>query len=119
MSDTELYLMFVLGGVCSFPVWIVAASWRGERMLQKWAARNGFEILKKESTHLSVPGGPITKYARMGRPVYRVSLSDKSGAIRRAWVICGHWYWGVISSQVKVVWILFGDVNRFSSDENW
>jgi hypothetical protein len=94
---TCLYIAFAA-------VWIGLVIWRAEWMLRVWAARNDLEIVeKKERTcsarALSVFWGGGT------RPVYLVTVRDKTGSVRRAWVACGHWYWGVLLPDVKVAWL--------------
>jgi hypothetical protein len=90
----------------SFVLFVGFVFWRADRMLRKWAASNGLEIVeKKERTHraleLSVFRGGL------GRPVYLVTVRDKTGSVRRAWVACGSWFWGVmsLSSDVQVAWL--------------
>jgi hypothetical protein len=90
----------------SFIVWVGFVFWRAERMLRSWADCNDLEIVeKKERTDAARDLSGFC--GGLGRPVYLVTVRDKTGAIRRAWVACGSLFWGVmsLSPTVQVAWL--------------
>jgi hypothetical protein len=122
--NTLCGLTMCLCGLCCFLIGLRYSNWRGERLLENWAASNDLVILEKENRYLSPQFGdplnyPITLWGFGGRPVYLVSVKDKSGAVRRAWVACGHWFWGVSSDEVKVVWLREEEGKQLPLDGDW
>ena len=84
--NTLCGLMVCLCGLCCFLVGLRFSIWRGEHLLEKWATSNDFVILEKENRYLSPQLGdplnyPVTLWGFGGRPVYHVSVKDKSGAV--------------------------------------
>jgi hypothetical protein len=97
--------LWALMSVLSFIVWVCFVFWRADRMLRRWAVSNDLVIVeKKERTAAAwwLAGFWGNNLARL---VYLVTVRDKAGAVRRAWVACGGWFWGVLSPDVQVAWL--------------
>lgn len=100
------HFLWALISVLSFIVWVGFVFWRADRMLRRWAVRNGLSIVeKKERT--AAAWALHGFWGNLGRPVYLVTVRDKAGAVRRAWVACGSWFWGAmsLSPDVQVAWL--------------
>jgi hypothetical protein len=75
---------------------------RGRQLLEGWAGRQGLDLVDVEVRFLR--RGPFFWTTSNGQLVYYVSLRDGSGEIRRAWVRCGGWFFGMLSDNVDVRW---------------
>ena len=74
---------------------------RSASLLQKWAEDNDLYIVSSEFRYLF--RGPFFWTSR-GRTVYRVTVEDKTGRVRKGWVLCGGWWWGLMSDHVEARW---------------
>ena len=89
--------IFVLG------VFIINWQFKKSRLLiDKWAARNGYRILNRRFQLFW--RGPFWWRSSKGQLVYRVTIQDAAGNIRRAWIRCGGFFVGLLSDQVTVEW---------------
>lgn len=71
-------------------------------ILRLWADRNGYEILSSEGRHLF--SGPFFLKTFSGQHVYRVTVRDSRGTIRKGWVRCGGAWLGCLSSHADAEW---------------
>jgi hypothetical protein len=111
MSDAEpilnivsLGLVFVIavaGSVLMF-VLIRGGKRRAGQMLTEWAARNGYRII--ESRRLYIFRGPYFSMSSRAQIIYRVTVQDAQGNIRRGWVRCGSYFLGPWRDVVAVRW---------------
>jgi len=74
---------------------------RAENLLQSWAARSGYELLKHERKMECGPFSALTTWAQV---IYFVTVADERGHTRRAWLRCGRMLTGVLSNKVQVHW---------------
>jgi len=99
--ELAVMLAFILFGC----LYVFGVAWwvaRGSKLLADWARSNGYEILRKQRRFLRK--GPFSFPRAWGLPVFRVTLQDGQGRTRRAWVRCGSWWTGLLSSKVTVEW---------------
>ena len=75
---------------------------RGEVLLDRWAARNGYRIVEREYRWLAK--GPFFFRSGKGHSVYRIAVRDGAGELRRGWARCGGWFIGLLSDHVEVRW---------------
>jgi hypothetical protein len=75
---------------------------RSGSILDKWAAENGYQILESELRPLR--RGPFFFTTAKGQEVYRVTVQDAGGAIRRGYVRCGSFFFGMLSDRAEVRW---------------
>jgi hypothetical protein len=75
---------------------------RAGSILDNWAAENGYRILESE---LRWSGrGPFFFTTARGQEVYRVTVEDQGGTIRRGYVRCGSYFFGMLSDKAEVRW---------------
>jgi hypothetical protein len=74
---------------------------RSQKLLKRWAADNGVELLHVE--HRMFRKGPFIWSSR-SQSVYRVEVRDQQGVVRKGWVRCGSWWGGVLSDKVEARW---------------
>ena len=75
---------------------------RGYHILETWAEAGGYQILNFERRYLRL--GPFFFGTSKGQVVYRVTVQDQQGQIRRGYVRCGSYLLGVWSDQAEVRW---------------
>lgn len=91
-------IVLVIGGLSM--MWHFS---RGRTVLERWAAENGYEILQSRYRHLLK--GPFFVRSGKGHAVYHVTIRDRGGAVRTAYVRCGSWLGGLLSDHVVVEWM--------------
>lgn len=79
---------------------VVVLSRSGNQLLETWARQNGFRLVSRD--YRIIDTGPF--YSTSGRRVYRVTVEDRDGKRRSAFVRCGGWFWGVLTEGVEVRW---------------
>jgi hypothetical protein len=98
--------LFRAMGIVAFAIFfVVMIAWhfsRSRRLLEKWAAENGFRII--ESSYRNLVRGPFFWTTSKGQSVYRVTVEDATGQRRSGWVRCGSWLLGLWSDSVQVRW---------------
>ncbi len=75
---------------------------KASSMLARWASENGYRILKKR--YRWIFRGPFWWRLSDKMLVYRVTVKDAEGTVRRGWVRCGGGFMGLSNDQVAVVW---------------
>jgi hypothetical protein len=75
---------------------------RSGRMVERWAADNGYRLLGEEYRWFL--RGPFWWRTGNGMAVYHVTVQDASGRVREGYVRCGGWFLGLLSDQVAVEW---------------
>jgi hypothetical protein len=96
-------LLFAILLIAAF----IALNWlvekRAKSIVQKWAAEHGYDIL-----HFVSPfhNGAFSFWSTSrGQVVYSVTLRDRDGLKRAAWVRCGSFTGGVLfSDEIEVRW---------------
>ena len=74
---------------------------RAKSILQRWADKNGYEILSSE---YRLMGGRFWWRRTENQEVYYVTIRTSEGQVRRGWVRCGGWFFGILSDQADVEW---------------
>ena len=83
--------------------WGIARRWSKSRSLvHEWARREHLEILHMERGVFR--RGPLFWFTSKGQEVFHVTLRERSGRVRAAWVRCGSWWWGLLSDKVEARW---------------
>jgi hypothetical protein len=75
---------------------------RAGQILEHWAKDNGYEILSSE--HRWLRRGPFFWWTGRGQEVYYVTVRTPDGKLRRGWIRCGSYFWGVLSDSAEVRW---------------
>jgi hypothetical protein len=84
---------------------VASVGWRFSRsraLLHEWADEHGFRLIDYEYRWLV--RGPFFWTTSKSQTVYRVTVEDGRGSIRKGWVRCGTWLAGLWSRQVDVRW---------------
>jgi hypothetical protein len=108
-ADPILSLVYLALGcimIGAFPAllitFIVGGYRRADRMLTEWAARHGYRII--ESQRHKLWKGPFLLSSSNNQVVYRVTVQDAQGNIRRGWVRCGNYRFGPWKKLIDVKW---------------
>jgi hypothetical protein len=95
--------LFFLGAVAAL---VILAMWwhfdRSNSLLHRWAAENGYHVVRHEYRHLCK--GPFFWTSTKGQSVYYVVVEDSGGTRCNAWVRCGGWWLGLLSDHVEARW---------------
>lgn len=75
---------------------------RSGSLLQQWAMKNDYQIIRQE--YRSFFKGPFFWTSTRGQTVYYVVVEDSDGNRRSGWVRCGGWWLGLLSDNVEVRW---------------
>jgi hypothetical protein len=75
---------------------------RSRSLLERWAERNGYQIIDADYRNLF--RGPFFWTTAKGQTVYRVTVEDEAGIERSGWVRCGSQWLGLLSDRVEVRW---------------
>ena len=95
-------IAFILFAVFIVSIMVTFAKWhysRADDILARWAEDNGYEIRSSERCWFK---GPF--FALNDQEVYYVTVRTTDGQLRRGWVRCGGWLFGVLSSRTDVRW---------------
>jgi hypothetical protein len=99
------FIAFAVVAVLAIFVFAWILEWRHDRataMLQKWAAQNGYQIIRQE--HRAFFKGPFFWTSGKSHEVYFVVVEDSGGCQKSAWVRCGGFWLGLWSDHVAVRW---------------
>ena len=99
MDATALLVMVI---VISVPVFLIWHYTRAASILERWAAQNGYRIIEREIR--PIRRGPYFFTTGRSQAVYRVTVEDREGGIRRGYVRCGGWFLGMFSDHADVRW---------------
>jgi hypothetical protein len=75
---------------------------RAERILQRWARDQGYQIRSKE--HRWFRRGPFFWRTSGAQEVFYVEIRTPEGEIKRGWVCCGGWLLGMLQGDAEVRW---------------
>ena len=75
---------------------------RSRKLLEQWAADNGFHILERE--YRNFRKRPFFWTSSNSQAVYHVTVRDREGNVHSGWVRCGGWILGMLSNQTEVRW---------------
>jgi hypothetical protein len=104
MSSRSLIIVAVLfvGGIVSFCLSIL----RGKAIVQKWAAANGFEIIRAELCLFTGGSGMWETPTSRNQIIYSVQVRDRDGLERSGWVRVGSFFGGIMfaSKAAEVKW---------------
>lgn len=97
-----LFIFTGLGIGILFIVWWSVS--RGRMMLERWTTANGYRLLSSE--HRWFQRGPFLRYPQngMANMVYFVVVQTPEGKIKRGWVLCGSFWWGMLHDKTEVRW---------------
>jgi hypothetical protein len=110
MDSPILYVLnFVCGGIC-IAAWltpIAIFSYKAMKkqreksalLLKNWATKSVYTLLRQEARSF----GPFFGKSS-NQHVYYIIVEDREGQRRRGWALCGGWFTGLMSEQVKVKW---------------
>jgi len=90
-----LFFVFVI----SMMVWHFS---RSRKMVEQWANDNCMELIEAERRFLR--RGTYWWRTNKGQEVFRITVRDSSGQVRRGYVRVGGWFLGMLSDQVNVEW---------------
>lgn len=101
MHEAGPVLLFIL----FFAVAILTMWWhfsRSRNMVEQWARDNGMELIEAERRFLR--RGTYWWRTAKGQEVFRITVRDSSGQVRRGYARVGGWFMGMMSDQVSVEW---------------
>ncbi|HZS94004.1 MAG TPA: hypothetical protein VFA78_04345 [Chloroflexota bacterium] len=75
---------------------------RARSILDRWARRNGYRIIDREVRLLR--RGPFFLTTGQNQEVYRVTVEDGNRRVRRGYVRCGGFLFGLLSDRADVRW---------------
>jgi hypothetical protein len=75
---------------------------RAASILEKWAYNHRLRILRREYRYFF--RGPFTWFTGKSQVVYYVTVENRNGEVRTAWVRCGGYFLGLWSDHVDVEW---------------
>ena len=111
MSDADPFLTsFVALMFCLVSVGLIALAFafvigsyrRAARLLSQWAASNGYRIIESERRKFFK--GPFFWGSSNNQIIFRVTVQDAYGNIRRGWVRCGSYLLGAWNDEVDFRW---------------
>jgi hypothetical protein len=98
--------VFPLLGMIALVVFAVAImAWhysRARSVLEEWAGTNGYEILSSERRWFR--RGPFWWSTSRGQEVCYVTVRTSDGQVKRGWVRCGNWFFGLLMNDAAVRW---------------
>ena len=103
-SEVATFLLIALAIVIIVAATVLSILWtrrRSQTILQRWAERNGLQLLESELRWFR--RGPFFLSGR-GQVVYYVSAMDGQGMIHRGWVRCGGFWLGLLRDEAEVRW---------------
>lgn len=91
-----------IGGIAMF--WL--ATLRGKAIVQKWAAKNQFEILRAEPCLFTGGSGMWQTRPSRNQIIYSVRVRDRAGQERSGWLRIGSFFGGIMfgSEAAEVKW---------------
>lgn len=95
----------VIAAVALVPLAILFAFWKYSRertLIAEWANRNHYEIIHCEQRWFFY--GPFMWTSSKSQTVYHVTIRDTHGKQRNAFIRCGGYFIGMLSSNVDVSW---------------
>jgi hypothetical protein len=100
-------LLFVFIASIAFMVlMMVWACSRSRQILDDWARRNGYQIIKSKHRLFRIIGPFLWTCNEfvLHQEVYFVTVRTPEGEIRRGWVLCGNWFLGILINSAQVRW---------------
>lgn len=101
-----MYVVPALIAVLALAALVTGASYwryrRSRRLLARWAQRSHVELLRAERRLVS--RGPFFWRSSDSQIVFRVTVRDRDGQVRRGFVRIGGWFLGVLSDQTAAEW---------------
>ena len=89
----------LLGLAFGLEVW---RSRRSEKTIRDWARNSEYHLLMLRNVFPFA--GPFFWTKSGQQTVFRVTIRDNAGAAKSAWLLCGHWWRGVLSDEIVVRW---------------
>lgn len=83
---------------------------KSRRLIDEWAARNQYRVLDRRWKMLWF--GPFWWRTSKHQRVHRVTVQDREGKTRKAWIRCGGFVMDLMSDKMTVEW----DEGRPSSE---
>jgi hypothetical protein len=104
-SLLQIFLMMVASGVIitGFVAWKRWRLGRARTILEKWAAKNYYEVLHCDRPFST--GGFSFWTTANDQVVLLATLQERGGPVRKAWVRCGSVLGGLSSDDIEVKWI--------------
>jgi hypothetical protein len=75
---------------------------RSKNIVYAWAESEGYELLECE--YCAGRKGPFLLTSSSGQTICRITVKTSDGEIRRGWIKCGGFLFGIINSKTEVVW---------------
>jgi hypothetical protein len=89
--------------ISAFIAWSWLFQARAKSVVKQWASEHGYVVLQFESPFHSGTFSWLT--TSRGQVVYYVTIRDRAGSERKAWVRCGSYSGGVLfSNKIEVRW---------------
>ena len=96
-------IMLLVAAIVALAVWsVVRGESRASRMLDNWLRENNYQLLQKSAPWIK--DNPFFMGSNRSQKVFKVAVRTPEGAVRHAWVRCGHALVGVAKDQIEVKW---------------
>ena len=101
MSDCIRFVAIALV-IIVFVLWVHRS--RSQSIIQKWAAQNGFQLLRCQQKFLGT--GPFRWWtSSRSQTIYSVTVRTPDGCDRSGWIRCGSFWGGIyFSNDAEVRW---------------
>jgi hypothetical protein len=101
IAFVERYGIFCLIVVTAvvYPVFRIR---RGHALVSRWAAKNGYEIVRRQWSLFRV--GPFPLAALGKQAIYRLVVRDREGRESSCWLKVGDFFVGLLDDAVTVKW---------------
>ena len=99
--DTILSIIFAVFFLIFLTIFMTYFRNSGQREVDKWAKKKGYEIISSEFRW--VKKGPYFISSNTQR-VFYLTLKDKNGIIKNAWVKVGGVFFGLLSDIIDITW---------------
>jgi hypothetical protein len=95
-------VLLVIGALIVFVLGIWWHYSRCSSLLEGWARRHGYQMVRQEYCHFFK--GPFFWTSTKSQVVYFVTVLDREGRQRTGWVRLGGYFLGLFSDNVEVRW---------------
>ena len=102
--DVVVPLLILTGVAFAFAVLKWWHFGRSRALLQRWASREGLQLLAFEYRWFSRGPFTWTTATNSGQAVYRITAALADGETKQGWACVGRWLIGLLSSRVDVRW---------------
>ena len=102
IMETFLIILFAIILVIFLTLIMTFHKNSGLKEIDKWATKEGLEILSSEYRWLK--RGPYFINSSNQQRIFYVTVRDKAGNIKKCWVKVGGFFFGLLSDKIDISW---------------